>query len=49
MTSGTPQPWLNNSANPLNVSGNVGNGEASLTYAGTGNATISGALTGSAD
>ena len=41
------QTWLNNSSNPLTVSGSVVNGGNSLTVAGCGNVTISGLLSGS--
>ena len=37
------QQWLNNSGNLLTVSGSVANGGNTLTYAGSGNATIGGA------
>ncbi|MGA2030663.1 MAG: autotransporter-associated beta strand repeat-containing protein [Thermoguttaceae bacterium] len=44
---GAPQTWTNNEASPalLAVSGNVANGGNTLTLAGSGNTTISGAIT----
>ena len=43
---GAAQSWLNNSANPLTVSGNVDNGGNLLTVAGNGNVTVSGNVGG---